>query len=87
MFQGRKFRPRGTKFPGASLTERCGATCSKGPGNSGLAEFLGARNLKIRLSPFQRAVVQLSGKCPEILLRQNFQGPEILEFPAPAIFC
>jgi hypothetical protein len=30
--------------------------------------------------------VQLSDKGPEILLRQNFWGPEILEFPAPMIF-
>jgi hypothetical protein len=30
-----------------SLTECCGATCSKGARNSGLAEFSGARNFII----------------------------------------
>jgi hypothetical protein len=30
-----------------SFTKHCGATCSKGAGNSGLAEFLGARNFII----------------------------------------
>jgi hypothetical protein len=30
-----------------SLTERCGATCSKGSRNSGLAEFPGAGNFII----------------------------------------
>jgi hypothetical protein len=53
--QGRNFRPW-TKFPrefpalrnsAKSLTERCGAMCSKGAGNSGLAEFLGAGNFII----------------------------------------
>jgi hypothetical protein len=53
---------------------------------SGGRKFHNFRPSKIWLSSFQRAVVQLSDKGPEILLRQNFRGPEILEFLAPAIF-
>jgi hypothetical protein len=49
-----------------SFTERCGATLCKGARNSGLAEFPGGQKFhnfwpsKIRLSPLQRDVVQLS---------------------------
>jgi hypothetical protein len=36
------------------------------------------RSFEIRLSPLQNAVVQRSVKGPEILVWQNFRGPEIL---------
>jgi hypothetical protein len=71
---GRKFH----EFPALrnsakSSTKCCGATLCKGARNSGLAEFPGAGNSinfrpsKIRLSPLQKVVVQLSSKGPEIL--------------------
>jgi hypothetical protein len=51
-----------------SLTKPGGAPCSKGAGNSGLAEFPGAGNFRIsgppkfRLSPLLKAVVHLADK-------------------------
>jgi hypothetical protein len=45
---GQKFQEFPTLRNSAkSLTERCSATCSKGAGNSGLAEFPGAGNFII----------------------------------------
>jgi hypothetical protein len=40
-------------------------------------KFLNFRPFKIRLSPLQNVVVQRSVKGPEILVWQNFWGPEI----------
>jgi hypothetical protein len=54
LLSGPEIPPLGPEFPpldkisGAkSFTKRCGATCSKGAGNSGLAEIPGARNFII----------------------------------------
>jgi hypothetical protein len=44
---------------------------------SGGRKFLNFRPFEIRLSPLQNVVVQRAVKGPEILVWQNFRGPEI----------
>jgi hypothetical protein len=60
--------------PAKSFTLCCGATLSKGAGNSGMGRISGGqkfhnfRHCEIRLSHLLRAVVQLAVKGPEILI-------------------
>jgi hypothetical protein len=77
---GLNFRgPESPEFPSLqnsakSFTLYCGATLSKGAGNSGIGRISGDRKFhnfrpcEIRLSPLLRGVVQLTVRGPEILI-------------------
>jgi hypothetical protein len=53
---------------------------------SGGQKFLNFPPFEIRLSPLLCVVLQHSVKGPEILIGQNFWGPEIPEYPALRFF-
>jgi hypothetical protein len=90
VFQGWKFRPRaGISAPRQNFRgpEIHGILGNFKPFySSPLSPFSSPSAFEIRLSPLRNVVVQRAVRGPEILVSQNFWGPEIYEISGPRKF-